>query len=98
MIDTRERNSKEELRLYTIEQLKELFRPSEELAEENPELAAKFEKVADISDLEEWLQEECGYGDVQPWQFIAEEVESLEELERQNNILSEIDSHGSINE
>ena len=97
MIDTRERNSKEELRLYTIEQLKELFRPSEELAEENPEQAAEFENIEDYVDLDEYLTKQSA-GMAQPYKFEVVEVESLEDLVRMNNNLSDIDSHGFINE
>ena len=97
MIDTRERNSKEELRLYTIEQLKELFRPSEELAEENPEQAAEFENIEDYVDLDEYLTKQSA-GVAQPYKFEVVEVESLEDLVRMNNNLSDIDSHGFINE
>lgn len=95
--DTRERNSKEELRLYTIEQLKELFRPSEELAEENPEQAAEFENIEDYVDLDEYLTKQSA-GMAQPYKFEVVEVESLEDLVRMNNNLSDIDSHGFINE
>lgn len=96
IIDSRERNSKEELKLYTIEQIKEFFRPDKELAEEDPEQASKFEKIADISDLEDYLTEQAA-GMAQPYKFEEIEVESLEELERKNNILNDIDSHGFIN-
>ena len=50
----------------------------------------------DVSDLEDYLAEQAA-GMVQPYKFEEIEVESLEELERKNNILNDIDSHGFIN-
>ena len=87
--DNRERNVKEELELHTFEQLKESFKPEEELTEE----LEKFQKAADIDDLRDFLKEQAA-GMAQPYEFEEVEVEDLEEMNRSNDWLSAYDMHG----
>ena len=89
IIDKRERNAKRELKLHTFEQLKESFKPGEDFAEDCPELAAKFEDILDILDLEDWLEEQAA-GMVQPFEFEEVEVENADEIRRANEALKNI--------
>ena len=68
--------------LYTFEELKRCFEPNVEDAELE-ELHRKWEEIADLYDLEEFLKiEACG--DMQPYSFEAVEVKNLDQLKRMN--------------
>ena len=68
MINKRERNAFEELKEYTFEELKAYFEPSKE---ELPEYWGKWNEVADINDLENYLEWEA---DGMTVDYIFEEV------------------------
>lgn len=55
MIDKRERNAHSELKKYTLEELKNYFKPAEELQD----YIEKWENISDIYDLTEYLEWEA---------------------------------------
>lgn len=55
IIDKYERNVHEELKEYTFEQLKDFFKPGEEVVNDFPELLERWNAVEDLIDLNEFL-------------------------------------------
>lgn len=70
IIDKRDRNAYNELKIYTLETLKALFKPEKE---ECPEEYEVWKQIADIEDLKDYLQEHVyGNGMEVPFIFIPE--------------------------
>lgn len=83
IIDREERNTTEELILYTFSEVKKQFEPDKE---ELPDDWSRWNEAQDIEDLKEYL--EWSYeGDRVPYSFEEVEIDSLEELKRSNNFL-----------
>lgn len=83
IIDRDERNTTEELMLYTFSEVKKQFEPDRE---ELPDDWSRWNEAQDIEDLKEYL--EWSYeGDRVPFSFEEVEVDSLEELKRSNDFL-----------
>lgn len=55
IIDLDQRDAHEELRQYTFEQLKDFFKPGEEVVNDFPELLERWNAVEDLIDLNEFL-------------------------------------------
>lgn len=83
IIDREERNTTEELMLYTFSEVKKQFEPDKE---ELPDDWSRWNETRDIEDLKEYL--EWSYeGDRVPYSFEEVEIDSLEELKRSNDFL-----------
>ena len=78
-------SARAECMLYTFEELKRYFEPGAEDAELE-ELHRKWEEIADLYDLKEFLKlEACG--DAQPYSFETVEIKDLDQLKRMNGFL-----------
>ena len=83
IIDRDERNTTEELILYTFSEVKKRFEPDKE---ELPDDWSRWSEAQDIEDLKSYL--EYSYeGDRVPYSFEEVEIDSLEELKRPNDFL-----------
>lgn len=83
IIDREERNTTEELMLYTFSEVKKRFEPDRE---ELPDDWSRWNEAQDIEDLKSYL--EYSYeGDRVPYSFEEVEIDSLEELKRPNDFL-----------
>lgn len=83
IIDREERNTTEELMLYTFSEVKKRFEPDRE---ELPNDWSRWNEAQDIEDLKSYL--EYSYeGDRVPYSFEEVEIDSLEELKRPNDFL-----------
>lgn len=83
IIDKEERNTTEELILYTFSEVKKQFEPDRE---ELPDDWSRWNEAQDIEDLKEYLG--WSYeGDRVPFSFEEVEIDSLEELKRSNDFL-----------
>lgn len=83
IIDKEERNTTEELILYTFSEVKKQFEPDKE---ELPDDWSRWNETRDIEDLKEYL--EWSYeGDRVPYSFEEVEIDSLKELKRSNDFL-----------
>lgn len=86
IIDKEERNTTEELILYTFSEVKKRFEPDKE---ELPDDWSRWNEAQDIEDLKEYL--EWSYeGDRVPYSFEEVEIDSLEELKWSNFFLKRI--------
>ncbi|MCI8337927.1 MAG: hypothetical protein HFH62_04465 [Lachnospiraceae bacterium] len=81
MIDKRDRNARSELKHYTFEQVKAYFEPN---FEEFPELHEKWVEIKDISDLEDYLNDEADGMEV-PFIFEEDCVEDEDAMIRANS-------------
>ena len=79
IIDSRNRDTKSELKRYTFEQLKDYFKPDE--CEDDFE---EWKGVEDLYDLYEFLKNQAEGMD-QPYEFEEDEVEDIESMERANS-------------
>lgn len=83
IIDRDERNTTEELILYTFSEVKKRFEPDKE---ELPDDWSRWNETRDIEDLKEYL--EWFYeGDRVPYSFEEVEIDNLEELKWSNFFL-----------
>ncbi len=60
IIDLDQRDAHEEMKQYTFEQVKDYFKPGDELAHDFPELLQKWEAIEDLFDLNDFLAFEAG--------------------------------------
>ncbi len=68
MVDKRCRDSREELKEYTLEELKEYFKPDDPDYSEYEEELEKWKKIRDIDDLVSFLEWQAN-GMAQPYTF-----------------------------
>lgn len=88
IIDKRQRDTNTELIHYTFNELKDYFKPDISNYEEDTnifnELLTNWEKVENLHDLQDYLQEECGIGEAVPYTFEEDEIEDEEARQRAN--------------
>ena len=87
IIDRRHRDSRSELKHYTFNELKAQFEPSEEEKQDFPEMFGKWQKIQDLLDLVDFLEEQAD-GMAQPFDFEEDEVASVEAMKRANRFFS----------
>ena len=84
IINKSDRDARCELKHYSFDELKAQFEPSEDEKQDFPEVFEKWQKIKDLSDLEEFLEEQAD-GMEQPYTFEVDEVEDIDAMKRANN-------------